>query len=338
MNNLLTVRNLHVKAGNFALQNINFNLKHNDYMVILGPTGCGKTLLLESIAGHHTPNKGAIIMQGKDITKLPPEKRQLGFAYQDNPLYPFLSVRENILFGARARKLESDKQTLRYMEQLIETMGLTHLLERPPHFLSGGERQRVSLARALLTRPALLLLDEPLSALDPQTRLLIQNLLKEIHHKEKLGIIHVTHDFTEAMHLGTQIILIKNGQIEQVDTPRDLFFRPATPFAAQFLGRKNITSHKTRQPTGQASLKCHDGQIIRSSPNCWPVFVDSISFNGSYVEILCSGNGYWKVIIPLTKWQDLNLARGDTLQLSINPEDINISSSESHMEQPGVSL
>lgn len=277
-------------------------------------------------------------MQDKDITKLPPEKRRLGFAYQDNPLYPFLSVRENILFGARARKLESDQQTLRYMEQLIETMDLTHLLERPPHFLSGGERQRVSLARALLTRPALLLLDEPLSALDPQTRLSIQSLLKDIHCKEKIGIIHVTHDFTEAMHLGTQIILIKNGQIEQTDNPRDLFMRPATPFAAQFLGMKNTAFHKTHQQTGQARFKCHEAQIIRSSPNCWPALVDSISFSGSYVEIICSGNGHWKVIMPLAEWQDLSLSKGDTLQLSINPENINIIPSEPHTEQPGVIL
>ncbi|NLI12002.1 ATP-binding cassette domain-containing protein [Pelotomaculum propionicicum] len=237
---LLEIHNMTINVGKFSLKDINFSMNPGDYVIILGPTGCGKTVFLEAIAGLRALNNGALFLNGKEITHLPPECRYIGVAYQDSLLYPFLSVKENILFGARARKMAGDPAILRRMEQLAEAMRINHLLDRYPRFLSGGERQRVSLARAILTRPPLLLLDEPLSSLDQQTRHALQDLLREIHATESLSIIHVTHDFSEALQLGKRMIVLHDGQVEQEGEPLDIFYHPATEFVAKFLQGENL--------------------------------------------------------------------------------------------------
>jgi molybdate transport system ATP-binding protein len=209
-------------AGSFRLQDISFRLFEGEYLVIAGPTGSGKTMLLELIAGLRFPVRGRILSNGQDITDVSPEKRCLGFAYQDSLLYPFLNVQENILFSARVKGVAHHSGVLKYLKELSEIMEITHLWERSPYFLSGGEKQRVSLARALLLRPPLLLLDEPLSALDSQTKHHLQDLLRFIHQKDNISIIHVTHDQNEAVQLGDRMIILKEGKINSQGIPAEI--------------------------------------------------------------------------------------------------------------------
>ncbi|MGI6678412.1 MAG: ABC transporter ATP-binding protein [Dehalobacterium sp.] len=234
------VADLNVRAGSFELKDINFSLNQNEYLIILGPTGCGKTMLLETLVGLRKPVSGQIFLDDHNITSWPPEARGLGFAYQDSLLFPFLNVKENILFGAKARKRHKEQSTLNRLARLTEVMGISHLLRRFPQSLSGGEKQRVSLARAILINPPVLLLDEPLSALDPQTRQSMQMLLHEIHQAEQLGIIHVTHDFMEALQLGTKVIVMNQGKILQQGDPAKVFHKPRSLFVAGFTRSKNI--------------------------------------------------------------------------------------------------
>jgi ABC-type sugar transport system ATPase subunit len=219
---LLELQQISHTAGVFQLQEISFRLDIGEYLVIAGPTGSGKTMLLEVIAGLRSPTQGRVLFQGKEITNIPPEKRWLGFAYQDSLLYPFLNVRENILFSARVKRVANQLQVKQNLIELSEIMGLTHLWERSPYFLSGGEKQRVSLARALLLRPPLLLLDEPLSALDPQTKHHIQELLSLIHRRENITVVHVTHDENEALQLGTKMVILKDGKISRTGRPTEI--------------------------------------------------------------------------------------------------------------------
>jgi len=211
--------------------------------VLLGPTGSGKTLLLELIAGFHLPDEGRIILNGIDVTHMPPEKRRVGFVYQDYSLFPHMTVEENISFGLKTRGFPKDKIRIR-VEEMMSLTGISHLAGRYPSTLSGGEQQRVSLARALAVNPKILLLDEPLSALDPRTQEALRGKLKRIHEMQRVTTIHVTHNRTEAILLADRIGLIMNGEIIQVGSPENLFSKPLNENVARFVGVENILRGK----------------------------------------------------------------------------------------------
>lgn len=236
---MIQVKNLCVDLGDFTLSDINLDVKSGEYFVILGPTGAGKTVLLETIAGLYPINSGQIWLNGKEVTQLEPEKRNISIVYQDHVLFPHLSVKENIVFGLKLRK-----QTRQEIETTLDwTAGLlniSHLLDRKPDTLSGGERQKVALARALSIKPQVLLLDEPLSALDPETREGVQRELRQIHDRLKMTAIHVTHDFEEAIALGSRIAVLGEGHIKQVGTPEEVFHQPNSEFVARFAMTRNI--------------------------------------------------------------------------------------------------
>lgn len=242
----LRVQALSVSAGNFSLREVNLEIAAGEYFVLLGPTGAGKTVFLETVAGLRRPGRGRIYLAGRDITDLPPEARRIGFVYQNQALFPHLTVAENIAFGLRLRRLSST-EIAQQVEEIAATLGIRHLLSRSPRTLSGGEAQRVALARALITKPDLLLLDEPLSALDPSTREALQEELRRIHREYGTTTIHVTHNFEEAVSLGDRIAVLYEGEqehresrIAQVGTPEEIFRRPATPFVARFVGARNL--------------------------------------------------------------------------------------------------
>jgi ABC-type Fe3+/spermidine/putrescine transport system ATPase subunit len=236
---MIRVENLHVELGGFALQDINLTVSKGEYFIILGPTGAGKTVLLESIAGLNPVKRGMIWLDEKDITNQKPEKRGISIVYQDHVLFPHFSVRDNILFGLKLRK-KTPQEMLAVQEWLVDLLGIAHLLNRKPHTLSGGEQQKVALARALSTKPDVLLLDEPLSALDPETREAVQEELRKLHRTLNNIVIHVTHNFEEAMALGTHVAVIGEGQIKQVGTPEQIFRQPNSLFVARFAMTRNI--------------------------------------------------------------------------------------------------
>jgi len=236
---MLELKNISKSLGDFNLKNINLVVDDYEYLVILGPTGTGKTVLLEVIAGMYPPDRGSIYFNGTDITGFEPEERQIGFVYQDYLLFPHLNVRENILFGLKIRKKpKTFMQT--QLEQMVDVLRIEPLLNRYPATLSGGEQQRVAIARALITAPRLLLLDEPLSALDPQSRDSFRQELKRIHRMSGITTIHITHDFTEANALADRIAVVHDGQLEQVGQPEDIFNKPRSYFVAHFVGSENI--------------------------------------------------------------------------------------------------
>ena len=239
------VRDLWIDLKEFHLRQINLAVAAGEYFVILGPTGSGKTVLLETIAGLYQPLKGRILFSGQDVTNAPPEKRGIGFVYQDYALFPHLNVAENIAFGLKLRGVER-KTIKERVTSISQLLGIDPLLHRRPKTLSGGESQRVALARALVVEPRLLLLDEPLSALDPEMREELQRELARLHRQLGTTTLHVTHDFEEAVALGDRIAVVNKGRIVQVGSPEEIFRKPGSDFVARFVGVKNIFKGEVR--------------------------------------------------------------------------------------------
>lgn len=230
-----------VQAGGFTLGPVSLEVPAGGYALLIGPTGSGKTTLLEAVAGHQAPRSGRIWLHGDDVTALPPERRGVGFVYQDHLLFPHLSVRENIAYG-----LPEAVRGARGVE-LAEALGITALLERRVERLSGGERQRVALARALAPRPSVLLLDEPFAALDPSTRNALRRTLLELQKRERVTILQVSHDFDEALRLGDLVAVLAEGKVLQQGTPEEVFRRPNSAFVAQFTGAGNVLAGAVTQ-------------------------------------------------------------------------------------------
>ncbi len=236
---MISVTGLSLRAGNFALRDISIEIEDRGFFVLLGPTGAGKTVLLEAIAGLLPIESGSVRIDGLDLTFSPPEARSIGIVYQDCALFPHMSVRDNILYGTKFRKKRgSNREEL--LSRLAGDLDISHLLDRHPGTLSGGELQRVALARALMIEPGVLLLDEPLSALDPRFREEIRVMLRNLHRSTGCTFLMVTHDFAEALSLAGRAAVINNGRIEQQGTIQEIFQRPASAFVADFVGMKNI--------------------------------------------------------------------------------------------------
>jgi len=253
----LQVRDLWIDLKEFHLREINLDVSDGEYFLMLGPTGAGKTVLLETIAGLYQPCKGQILLGGNDITAVPPERRGIGFVYQDYMLFPHMNVAKNIAFGLRLRGIDH-KTVEERVCAFSQLLGIDHLLHRSPRTLSGGEQQRASLARALVVEPQLLLLDEPLSALDPETREGLQRELARIHGELGTTILHVTHDFEEAITLGERIAVLNNGRVVQVGSAEDIFRKPNSEFVAHFVGTRNIFRGKIRSEDTRHKVLCLD--------------------------------------------------------------------------------
>ncbi len=236
---MLRVEDICVNLGDFRLDRVSLHVKPGEYLVLLGSTGNGKTVLLETIAGLNRPVSGRILINGEDVTRLAPEKRHLGVVYQDYALFPHLSVFDNIGFGLRF-KGAAKKQIGEAVEEMAGFLEVGHLLKRRPSRLSGGERQRVALARALVMKPHVLLLDEPLSALDRVSRSRIQKVLKRIHAELSVTIVHITHNLKEAFSLADRLGVMKNGRLLQEGLPETVLKSPRDRSVAELLGIENM--------------------------------------------------------------------------------------------------
>jgi sn-glycerol 3-phosphate transport system ATP-binding protein len=218
-----------------ALADTTLDIQSGSFTVLLGPSGCGKSTTLRLIAGLEQPSSGRLLIDGRDVTALPPAGRNIAMVFQNYALFPHLSVADNIVFGLQVRKAPRAEQQRR-LQQVADLVGLSALLQRKPGQLSGGQQQRVALARALVSQAPVCLMDEPLSNLDAQLRQEMRRELRELQQRLKLTVVYVTHDQAEAMSMADQVVLLNKGRIEQTATPRELYARPATSFAARFIG------------------------------------------------------------------------------------------------------
>ena len=222
-----------------ALDSVSVTIAENEFFALLGPSGCGKTTLLRSIAGFEEPDSGAILLSGQDLLGLPPNRRPVNLMFQSYALFPHMSVEGNIAYGLERERLPR-AEVRRRVGEVLETVGLTTLARRRPTKLSGGQRQRVALARAIVKRPRLLLLDEPLSALDRKVRGDMQLELKRLQHEVGITFVVVTHDQEEAMSMADRVAVMAEGRVQQIATPVDLYRRPANRFVADFIGTSNM--------------------------------------------------------------------------------------------------
>lgn len=236
---MIKIKDLSIDLGEFHLKNINLSISDREYFIILGPTGAGKTVLLECLAGLHRIKQGEIWVDGNEITYLTPEERNIGYVPQDYVLFPFLKVADNIAFGLRQAKYSKNEIQER-VRTLANLMAIAHLLNRDTRSLSGGEKQRVALARALALSPKILLLDEPLSSLDLQTAKYLRLELRRIHNQLGVATIHITHDQTEAEEIADRVGILNMGRLEQVGEPGEVFFYPKNEIVSDFIGSPNI--------------------------------------------------------------------------------------------------
>ena len=236
---MLKVQKVTRRIGNFSLTDISLDVDKGNYVIILGPTGCGKTMLLETIAGIGRVDSGTIQIAGRDVSNVPTEKRNIGFVYQRSMLFPHHTVEGNIRWGMRLRKIPADEQRRR-IDKLAGILGIGPLLGRDVRNLSGGESQKVALARALAIEPPILLLDEPLAPLDPPAREAMRGEILKIHRELDTTILHVTHDQVTARVLGKKVGVMDNGRIRQFGTADDIFERPNSEFVARFIGIENV--------------------------------------------------------------------------------------------------
>ena len=245
-----------------AVDAISLDIDRGQFFALLGPSGCGKTTTLRMIGGFEEPTEGRIELGGVDVAPLPPYKRDVNTVFQSYALFPHLSIFENVAFGLRRRGVRKGELRTRVVEAL-ELVGLAGLERRKPRQLSGGQQQRIALARALVNRPRVLLLDEPLGALDLKLRKEMQLELKRIQNEVGITFVHVTHDQEEAMTMADRIVIMNSGHIEQLGTPSDLYERPKTAFVAGFLGVSNLLEGEV---LGEGAVKLSDGTIVRVPP------------------------------------------------------------------------
>jgi len=257
------VENLSNTWPSFSLKNVNLVVPEGSYFVLVGPTGSGKTLLLEAIVGAYRPKKGQIIVNGKNVTNLPPERREISYAPQNYLLFENMRVQKNVEFGLHARGVpEADRQDR--TERLLGLLGISHLANRFPRNLSGGEKQRVSLARALAVEPRAVLLDEPLSSVDPETKSSILDYLRRVHKETGITIIHVTHDHLEAAAVAERMGVIRDGKILQVGAPTEVLESPSTEASSIFHAENVIEGKVVRKESDIALVDVGGGNIIEA--------------------------------------------------------------------------
>ena len=248
------------------LEKISFSLRAGQSLVILGNSGAGKSKLLEVIAGLIRNQQGNIVFRGRELTSLAPQERGVGLVFQDYALFPHMSARENILFGLNARNASQAEKT-KWLDVVTAELRIDHLLERFPAELSGGQQQRVALARSMVLRPEVLLLDEPLSALDAASRERLALLIKRIQKKYRVTMLYVTHDHTEARFMGDQVLVLEAGKVVQMGSPEEIFTRPGSRFVAHFTATRNILPGRVvkRYDAEKALVEFSGGRLLSTS-------------------------------------------------------------------------
>jgi molybdate transport system ATP-binding protein len=345
------IDDLSIDLGEFSLKGVSLSLERGDYLTVIGPTGAGKTIFLESIVGFWRPDRGNIVLDGRDITTLPPEHRHIGIVYQDYALLPHMTVYRNIAYGLKKHKPKNMDGAIRKMARSLH---IDHLLHRKPTTLSGGEQQRAALARVLIVEPSLLLMDEPFSALDPQTRRRARLLLKEAIGERKTTVIHITHDLDDAWALANKLAVFRDGRLLQLGALDAVFSRPKNRFVAEFVGtgffsgtvvsRNNGCIHidvkgtclqsLDRADDGDAvdvAIRCEDIRVSRRKPlvsngfNVLNATLENVIPEGSssLLDLRVETIGM-NALITQNAMRRLDARRGDNLYALIRKEHVKI--------------
>jgi putative spermidine/putrescine transport system ATP-binding protein len=263
-----------------AVAGIDLKVAAGAYCCLLGPSGCGKTSTLRMVAGHEMPSAGSVLLGGREITDLSPAQRGTAMMFQSYALFPHLSVLDNVAFSAQMKGQPRAERSARAMD-LLGLVAMQPYAQRLPAALSGGQQQRVALARALMTQPRVLLLDEPLSALDPFLRIKMRAELQRWHRELGMTFVHVTHSQEEAMALADLVVVMNHGRIEQAGPARDVFERPRTEFVARFIGAHNIVDG----PAGKLAVRSDRSELRAADQPGLPVLVRAIEYLGSQVQV-----------------------------------------------------
>lgn len=340
LENILSLNNITKSFdGELVLEELSLDIKRNEFVTLLGPSGCGKTTTLRIIAGFVMPDQGSVLLEGEDITTLPTEKRCINTVFQKYALFPHMTVAENIAFGLKIKKKDDDyiRQKIKYA---LELVNLTGFEKRKPRSLSGGQQQRIAIARAIVNEPQILLLDEPLGALDLKLR---QDMQKElIRLKKELGItfIYVTHDQEEALTMSDKIVVMNQGYIQQIGTPEDIYNEPQNAFVADFIGSANLLAGTmlrdelvsindvrfdcvdkgfgNNKPV-DVVIRPEDVEIREKGQGIFPAVVTSVLFKGVHYEIFAKGIGIdW--MIHTTAYHEV----GAEIDLYVKPFNIQI--------------
>ena len=286
--NAIEVKNLVKTYGDvYALKNVDLNIADGEYFVLLGPSGGGKTTLLRSIGGFIRPDSGTVDIKGKNVDNLPPDKRPTSMVFQGFALFPHMSVSENIGYGLKLQSIEKDTIETK-VSRMMDLVGLTGLSKRKPHELSGGQQQRVQLARALILENDVLLLDEPLSALDAQLRKDMCIELKRLQKTVGISFVHVTHNQEEAMSVADRIAIIADGEMIEQGTPKEIYSNPRKKFTAEFIGEKNIFNGKILEFTKEKIIVDIDGASIEVANNNYNIVKNqnvSLSIKSESIQI-----------------------------------------------------
>ena len=339
-NTIIELKNISKNFGEQqVLRGIDLNIYENEFLTLLGPSGCGKTTILRIIGGFEEPSNGQVLVSGKDISKVPPYKREINTVFQKYALFPFLNVYDNIAFGLNLKK--TDKNIIdKKVKRMLELVGLKGYEKRDVTSLSGGQQQRVAIARALVNEPKILLLDEPLGALDAKLRKDMQTELKKIQKEVGITFIFVTHDQEEALTMSDTIVVMNKGKIQQMGSPEDIYNEPANAFVADFIGESNILDgimlEDYKVKFADTIFKCVDSgfnpsedidvvirpediEITTADKGMLTGKVNSVTFKGVHYEI--------EVITENNTWIINNIKSatvGNTVGLIIDPESIHI--------------
>ncbi len=311
----LQVRNVSKLFGTFkAVNDISLDIRKGEFLTLLGPSGSGKTTLLMMIAGFLDISEGDIALDEASIANVPAEKRNFGMVFQGYALFPHMTVRDNIGYALSVRKRPAAEITAR-VDEMLELVQLQEFADRKPAQLSGGQQQRVALARALCFAPPVLLLDEPLGALDKKLRVEVQEQLKDIHRRVGTTFIYVTHDQEEALSMSDRIVIMRDGAIEQVGTPKELYERPINQFTAGFLGKSNFIQHNGK--TFALRPEKIDLRASASQPDArLSGTVRSVTYFGSMQRVIVDASDGTEIEVDIDVWRNSETLReGDAVDL-----------------------
>ena len=272
-----------------AVNNLSFDIQQGEFLALLGPSGCGKSTTLKMIAGLEQPTSGQILINDKDVTQLPPGKRNLSMVFQSYALFPHLSVKENVLFGLKARSVPTQEQKVRLTEA-VELVGLEDQINKKPGQLSGGQCQRVALARTIVSKAALCLMDEPLSNLDAKLRADMRSEIRSLQKKLGLTVIYVTHDQVEAMSMADRILLLNKGHIEQLGEPESFYEQPETRFVASFIGLPPMNLFQAKHQEYETGVRPE--HISIQDQEGIPAIVQSCEYHGAETLVSVQSQGF----------------------------------------------